>query len=409
VLVVAARFPSPIQPWLLNQIVQVRRHGGAVTIVADGPEGTSYPVIVDRLKLLDDTLYLPASKPLELLRGLSTLVLPGAVGRSARAGARRILASDRKPTPWRARTKELARSRLLDRDVDIIHAHSLTHSFEFLHVSEILDVPMVLTFHGHTPAGVGMLAEPKRERLFAGIDGALVNTEFARSQLEAIGCPGQKIRILPQGIRMADYPYRPRPHPGRGNVQLLSVCRLQPDKGLRYSIEAVHDLVSRGYRIDYTIVGGGPEEASLHRLVDELGRSDQIRFTGRVTDERLAQLYGNAHVFVLPSLSNESGDHTETQGVVLQEAQASGVIVTASRVGGIPECVDDGESAFLFPDRDATALAGVIEHVLSSPESWRKWQDAARCRVQERFDIDELGRRLMEFYATTRAKRGAVR
>ena len=93
--------------------------------------------------------------------------------------------------------------------------------------------------------------------------------------------------------------------------------------------------------------------------------------------------------------------------MVIQEAQASGVLVAASRVGGIPECVDDGESAFLFPDRDPEAIAGVVGRLLDRPEAWRGWQDAARTWVERRFDIDELGAKLMGLYAMIRAKRRA--
>lgn len=399
VMVIAVRFPSPIQPWLLNQVVQVYRRGGSVRIVATRPEGTSHAAVIDELDLLTSTHYVRLSSPVHTLRQASHLLLPTAQGRLARAGLRRLFASDWRPSTTRAWIKTLASSPVIElADVDLLHAHSLRFAYDYLHVAHIRGVPLVLTFHGHTAAGTGMLAQDKRERLFAAVAVALVNTDFARAQLIAIGCPREKIRLLPQGIRLADFEYRPQPFPESGPVRLLSVSRLQRDKGLRFAIQAVDRLLTEGYAVEYTLVGGGPEEAELRELVERLGRSRQIRLTGRVDDVTLRDLYRDAHVFVLPSLSNESDDHTETQGVAIQEAQASGAIVCASRVGGIPECVEDGTSAFLFPDRDPEAIAKVVAGIIDHPERWREWQDRGRVWVEERFDIDRLGDRLVDIY-----------
>ena len=407
VLVVAVRFPSPIQPWLLNQIVQVYRHGGSARIVARRAEGKGYPEIVDDLGLRENTLYLNVVPWTELIRGLLRPLATGPAGRAARQGLRTLLRSPYRPRGFKESIKAVALAPVVAiEDVDVVHAHSLTYAYDYMHVSRILGVPMVLTFHGHTTAGVATLAAPRRSILFEHIDAALVNTTFARTQLESLGCPSSKIRILPQGVRLSDYPFRPLPFPDSGPVRLLSVSRLQPDKGLRYAIDGVDLLLKRGYDVEYTVVGGGPEEEGLRTHIETLGRADRIRLAGRVSDEKLRDLYGRAHVFILPSLSNESDDHTETQGVVIQEAQASGLIITASRVGGIPECVDEGRSAFLFPDRDPVAIAEVVAGVLDKPELWSEWQEAGRRWVEDRFDIDRLGTILIELYATIRAIRG---
>ena len=406
VLVIAAFFPSPIQPWLLNQVVQVYRRGGSAWIVASAPEGTTYPAVVDELGLLDRTLHLPFDTPADAARGLATLLSTAPAGGAARRGLMRLIRSPARPRRPKTLLKAVSTARVLDLDFDVVHAHSLRFAYDYLHVARICGAPMVLTFHGHTTAGVGLLEESKRRELFDSIDLALVNTEFARSQLESIGCPPDRIEILPQGIRLEDYPFEPRPFPQDGPVRLLTVCRLQQDKGVRYAIEGVHRLLNAGHDVVYTIVGGGPEEAALRARVARLGREDRISLTGRVSDGELRDLYRRAHVFILPSLGSEGEeDHTETQGVVLQEAQASGVIVTASRVGGIPECVDDGVSAFLFPDRDPRAIAETVATVLENPDRWAAWQAEARRNVVARFDIDRLGDTLLALYARSRANR----
>lgn len=410
ILVIARYFPSRIQPWLLNQIEQIDRHGGSVWIVADTRVDETYPAKVDELGLLERTRYHPVGPPTRVLRDIATYLFPfGERGRAARKGLRRILASPWRPGGTKEWVKALVRAPAFDLPgIDLAHAHSLLHGYEYLPLTKVRGVPMVLTFHGLPPKGVGIPSRGKCEALFDGLSVALVNTEFARSQLERLGCPREKIEILPQGIRLSEHPYQPQAFPKHGPVRMLTVGRLQPDKGIAFAIRGVHALVDRGYDVDYTIVGGGPEEPELRALVDELGLGSRVHLTGRIDDAGLREQYRRAHIFVLPSLSNPLDDHTETQGVVIQEAQASGVIVTASRAGGIPECVDDGRSAFLFPDRDPEAIAATVGSVIDRPEQWPEWQSAARRWVEERFDIDRLGDRLWSLYAKLLAHRGAT-
>ena len=99
-----------------------------------------------------------------------------------------------------------------------------------------------------------------------------------------------------------------------------------------------------------------------------------------------------------PSVRSQDGYHEETQGVVLQEAQACGKLVIATRTGGVPECIDDGRSAFLVPDRDPEALARQVEILLDHPERWPEWQAAARSWVEEKYSMPVLGRRLARIY-----------
>jgi len=409
VLVIAATFPSRIQPWLLTQLVQICKRGGAVHIVADRPAGDSYPSAVDEWGLLERTHYHPVVPLRHTLGGLAHLLLPTRAGRDIRGGLRRLRESSWTPEGWKEWVKSSVRAPVLQLGVDLVHGHSMSLTYEYSHVAEILGIPLVMTFHGQTPKGVRVLSRAKRDRLFDRVDIALVNTRFARRQLEALGCPGEKIRILPQGIQLSEYPFEPAAFPSTGGaVRLLTVGRLQPDKGLRYAISAVGELVSRGYVVDYTIVGGGPEEAALRSQVETLGLAGVVHLAGRVDDAALGDLYRRSHVFILPSVGNDLEDHTETQGVVIQEAQASGVIVTASRVGGIPECVDEGRSAFLFEDRNPGAIANAVANVIDHPEDWRRWQDAGRSWVEERFDVEVLGERLWALYASILAHRTEV-
>ena len=97
VLVVAASFPSRIQPWLINQIDQICRRGGSVHIVANRAVGDTYPPAVEEWGLLGRTHYYPLESPWQAIAGVARLASPTERGRASRAGLRRLRGSGWKP------------------------------------------------------------------------------------------------------------------------------------------------------------------------------------------------------------------------------------------------------------------------------------------------------------------------
>jgi colanic acid/amylovoran biosynthesis glycosyltransferase len=231
------------------------------------------------------------------------------------------------------------------------------------------------------------------------VDRCLVNTEFAKKQAAGLGCDEEKIHILPQGIDLKEFPYVPRQAPQQPEpTVLLTVSRLHKDKGHKYAIDAVKGLIASGHRVAYRIVGNGPEQMALKDYVRNQGLEKVVLFLGSVTDEQLRQELCMAHIFLLPSLKDSTGHHIETQGVVLQEAMASGKIVVASQVGGIPESMDFGRKGFLVPDRDSSTLAQVIADITYAPQQWSAWQHEGRVWVEKYYDIHKIGCSLMKHY-----------
>ncbi len=110
---------------------------------------------------------------------------------------------------------------------------------------------------------------------------------------------------------------------------------------------------------------------------------------------QIRELYKKCHLFVLPSLSNHNIDElVETQGVVLQEAQACGCIPIATRVGGIPDSVHDRKDALLIQDRSHKEIADAIWYMLQHPEIWRSYQREGRRNVEKKFPADIIGKRM---------------
>src|SRR2546423_947413 len=141
-----------------------------------------------------------------------------------------------------------------------------------------------------------------------------------------------------------------------GTGPVLFVGRLVERKGVAYLIEAVARLGrgEEGPRLE--IVGDGPERPRLEALARRLGVANRVAFRGKIAPDELQASYARAAVCVLPSVLDARGD-TEGLGVVLLEAMNHATPVIASRVGGIPDIVEDGVSGLLVLPGGAPVLA----------------------------------------------------
>jgi colanic acid/amylovoran biosynthesis glycosyltransferase len=254
---------------------------------------------------------------------------------------------------------------------------------------------LVVTFHGSDINGYPRrYGEGVYRALYDRADALTCGSRFIRDKLVANGCPAQKIRVLPVGLRMEDYPETDSP---REEGMILSVGRLVEVKGFRYAVEAFAAIRRRFPKAHYVIAGGGPDRAMLEGLARELGVAEGLSLLGDLSDTEVAALYRRASVFVLPSVRASNGAE-EGQGLVLQEAQASGLPVVSTLVGGIPEGVVEGETGFLVPEKDPAALAERIGELLGNASLRERMGRKGRAFVSETYDIKRLSSRLIGLY-----------
>ena len=126
------------------------------------------------------------------------------------------------------------------------------------------------------------------------------------------------------------------------------------------------------------LVGDGPRRAELEVLARDLGVAPWVRFAGY--QARPECYLAAMDVFALTSQS-------EGMPLAVLEAWAAGVPVVASRVGGVPELIEDGRTGLLFPPGDEAALAAALDRLLSSPDDARRLAGAAREAVRSRYDV----------------------
>ncbi|MBX9854184.1 MAG: glycosyltransferase family 4 protein [Gemmatimonadaceae bacterium] len=412
VVVIASSFPAINQPWINTHFSQLEEQGVDFRIVhstrADSEErkqaaGSFLPkctyISRDPRDWLRSFLAILTRHPLrELLAMGSTF---------SRTAAYRL--------PLRDRLKIMLmtlhlRHVLGTRPVaDVVHIHFDQDVLGFGPWVAASGTPLLTTFHGLNPFGVPKLSRAVRAATFQLVDMVFANTTFAAGQAAELGCPPEKIRIVPQGLPLDKFPFSPAPVPSQDDpVRILSVGRLQRDKGQVHALLAAVRLVRIGVRLRWDFVGSGPDLSRLRRLVERFQLQDSIGIHQGVSPEAMRNFYESAHIFVLASTTNSHGYHIETQGVVLQEAQATGCLVVASRVGGIPECVNDEVDAVLVEESSSRAIADGISRLLANKHRWGEWRNAARRNVERQFNSSSIGRRMVESYRDAVRNRRAV-
>jgi D-inositol-3-phosphate glycosyltransferase len=284
---------------------------------------------------------------------------------------------------------------------DVIHSHYWLSGLAARDLRHAWGVPVVQMFHTlgqmkNSVAGSPEEWEPER-RIVGEVDAMsfadllVAATPLERAQMVWLyGADAAKIAVVPCGVDLDLFHPIPREEARRAlglppaRRIVLFVGRIEPLKGIDTLLRAMAlvapEIPHWQENLSLVIIGGAPgagtdrvnaELARLERLRADLGIEDLVTFQGAEDQDRLVYYYSAAEMVVMPS-------HYESFGMVALEAMACGTPVVASKVGGLAFSVQDGQTGFLVPDRDAEALAAKIRLVLSDDGLRRRlgWQAA---------------------------------
>ena len=267
--------------------------------------------------------------------------------------------------------------------------------------------PFLLTAHFHPIWSIegGRLRHRLRrfyDRRLAGpivreASAVVVQTREEERLLRSLGFPLPRVEILPPGYRpLAEPPPGPRPFSDRFDLPgpfALFVGRLASNKGLLTLIDAFAEIAHEDPAGHLVLVGeDGGARPAVEARVRSLGLERRVHILGHVEDEPLlAAAYREARLTVLPS------DY-EAFGLVLLESLARGTPVVATRVGGIPEVVDDERAGLLVPPGSAPELARALHAVWTDRDLARRLGDYGRTQVVPRFTWESLADRLDALY-----------
>lgn len=204
--------------------------------------------------------------------------------------------------------------------------------------------------------GEGVLRPERVKRIYNGVD------------LDRLGPPGAAAHFLHKCSIPED------------RVLVVQTCWVIPAKGVADLLSAAKRVISQNPRVHFAIVGEGNYREQYVRQTAEMGLSEHVTWTGLIDDVFEDGVYAAADLVCLVSRWEEAF------GWVIAEGMAAGKPVVATRVGGIPELVADGETGFLVPRRDIDAIAQKTLRLVNDPLLRERMGRAGRLAAEAKFD-----------------------
>lgn len=334
----ANEFPSPVEPYVGDEIEELRRRG--VEVIA-GSIRTTKKCSDD--EILPDIVLLPVS-PAVLLRGIwlclrrweriCPLVWRVVWGRNERILQRaKALAHTILGASYAAELREF--------DVAHIHVHhGYVGSWIAMTASRLLGVGFSLTLHGSDLLLNGPFLDLKLRYCSFCVTVSNYNRDYILRHFPAT--LAEKVLVSRLGVEMNEGTEAPFGRRNRNSeFTILSVGRLHPVKDHAFLIEACSYLRGQGMDFRCFVAGDGPERRRLEKLIIKYSLQEHFFLLGHVSRDTMQRWYDDADVVVLTSRS-------EGIPLVLMEAMARGKIVLAPAITGIPELVTPGRTGLLY-------------------------------------------------------------
>jgi glycosyltransferase involved in cell wall biosynthesis len=267
---------------------------------------------------------------------------------------------------------------------DIIHCQWTFSGFLGVVLKWVFRKPLIITVHGSDINLVLNRGFLKRltSLVLQQADRVIAVSEDLRKKALTLGAAPDKVRVIYHGVDPERF--FPQKSGTTRKLNLLWIGRLSPEKGLFYLVKAMKRVLEEFPGGSLTLVSAGDENAmrELTDLIDREGVRESIRIEGNKKSDELPSLMKQADLFVLPSLS-------EGTPVVVIEAMASGLPVVASRIGGVPEVVEEGITGILVPPADSAALSEALLRLLKDPDKREEMGRKGRERVIKLFSWDK--------------------
>ncbi|MQG16575.1 MAG: glycosyltransferase family 1 protein [SAR202 cluster bacterium] len=267
-------------------------------------------------------------------------------------------------------------------EYNLVHSHYWLSNYPGITLSKSWSVPLVSTFH--TLAKLKLRAKAEEMESIRRIesetdavlrsDGIVVSTDSEVLDINQLYVKSDKtfddskIKVITPGVNLQVF------QPGNrskakeklslsSGKMVLYAGRVEPLKGIDIAINAISKLELNEV-VDLIVVGGDSTSDTIVAELKELARSfgiyKQVKFVGSVRQSLLAEFYRAADALIFPS-------YYESFGLVALEAMASGTPVVASRVGGLPQLIKNGETGYLVPFRCPESFTEKLEVILSNP------------------------------------------
>jgi len=386
-LVVSPRFPSPygepLGVFVKEQVDQIKRYFKKVVVISTSPYIPRFltPFMQPRRKI--ESIMSNYSYDNVNVYYTRDLILP-------------FYKSKNK---WGDKAFEKSRNilRKINFKPDIIHPHFTWPSgYAAVKLGQQLNVPVVITAHGYDVYELPFRSEKWLEKVKYSLDNSNHIITVSRSNYkiltEKLGVRKEKITIIPNGFDSKIFKEIPQQQARKelsihsNRKVLLTVGNLIEIKGHKYLIRALKRVVEVEKDILLVIVGSGPLEESLKKLVRKLNLQNNVWLVGAKPHSEIPIWMNAADLFVLPSLS-------EGNPTVMFEALGVGLPFMGTAVGGVPEIITSEDYGLLCPPADPECLA---EKILMALE--KEWDRERIREYAKRFTWENIAKEIIDLY-----------
>jgi colanic acid/amylovoran biosynthesis glycosyltransferase len=396
-------FPSLSETFILNQITALLDRGHDLDIYACPSSENKVHPDVEKYKLLERVTYVTTSHG-AIFQSIKGTVLsakrlasrPGTLLGSLNVAKRGRRAASLKLLHWAAAFKANGKR------YDVVHGHFGPNGLRAVALREIGAIHpstrVVTTFYGYDVHFYPRRHGPRvYQPLFNQGDLILALSQTMKSDLAAMGCLVDKLRVHHIGIDLAQFAFTPRQPPADNVLRLVSIARLVEKKGLEYAIKAVAQVAAGGQKLVYNIIGDGEMRPFLEDLAAKLNLAGTVNLLGWKTQTEVLDILQQSHILLSPSVTASYGDQEGTP-VALMEAMAMGMPVIGTTHSGIPEMIRDNECGYLVPERDSVALGHAISRLAREASRWTAMGRAGRSNVEQHFEKGTLCEQLIAYY-----------
>ena len=278
-------------------------------------------------------------------------------------------------------------------------------------------MPFLVYVHGDEISQTeGRRLQPRvRNAIYRSADAVVAANTFAYERVAAICGSTERLSLITPGVDTTNFYPGERPEWVARKYDLgtspviVTVGRLVKKKGHETVLRSLPAVLEQIPDAKYLIVGGGPEEARLKRMTEELGLQRAVRFTGDISHHALGDFYRAGDIFCMINQRDASGD-IESFGMVFIEANACGKPVIAGRSGGTAESVVNGQTGLLCEPGNHAGLSEILLLLLSNQELRRRMGSTGLERARKEFDWDARARQLLAVHKriTQPGRRDAV-
>jgi glycosyltransferase involved in cell wall biosynthesis len=212
-----------------------------------------------------------------------------------------------------------------------------------------------------------------------------------RDEFIAKGFLPDALTVISNCIDQTQFPFRVGTK--SANPVIAYFGRLKAYKSVHHAVEAFAHIASEFPTAELRIMGKGDAEPHLHHLAERLGVAERVKFLGFIAEADKAQMLGEAHCIVNPSMK-------EGWGIINVEANACGTPVVAANVEGLRDAVRHGESGLLYDYGDIAALANTLRSILRDTALRERLSEGA-CRFAKQFDWNVSAKAMLELMNDT--------